>query len=61
MLLATLLLALGAAAPASAGNTHKILETCANGQIPTGYSQQAYDQALKQMPPNYPSTATART
>ncbi|HEY3827745.1 MAG TPA: hypothetical protein VGL57_00985 [Solirubrobacteraceae bacterium] len=51
MLLATLLLTLGAAAPASAGSTHKILETCANGQIPTGYSQQAYDQALKQMPP----------
>lgn len=51
MLLVALLLALGAAAPASAGSTHKILETCSNGQIPTGYSQQAYDQALKQMPP----------
>lgn len=46
-----LLLALGTAAAASAGSTHKILEACSNGNIPTGYSQHAYDQALKQMPP----------
>ncbi len=49
--LAALLLAFGAAAPAgAAGTVRKILETCSNGEIPTGYSQQAYDQALKQMP-----------
>jgi hypothetical protein len=50
-LFAALLLVLGTAAAASAGSTHKILETCSNGNIPTGYSQHAYDQALKQMPP----------
>lgn len=50
-LLAVALLALAAAAPASAGSTRKILETCSEGKIPRGYSQQAYDQALRRMPP----------
>ena len=50
-LFAALLLALSWAAPASASSTHKILEACSEGKIPTGYSQHAYDQALRQMPP----------
>jgi hypothetical protein len=50
-LLAALLIVLGAAAPASAGSTKKILEVCSEGKIPNGYSQQAYNDALKQMPP----------
>lgn len=52
-LLAALVIALLAAASAgaSAGSTKKILEACGEGKIPSGYSQQAYDQALKQMPP----------
>jgi hypothetical protein len=48
---ATLLLALAAAAPAGASEATKILEACSNGTQPTGYSQQAYSQAIKQMPP----------
>ncbi len=49
---AALALALVAAAPAAAASaTTKILEECAAGTLPTGYSQQAYNQALKQMPP----------
>jgi len=48
---AALLLALAAAAPASASEATKILEACSNGVLPTGYSQQAYSQAIKQMPP----------
>jgi hypothetical protein len=36
---------------AAASTTTKILEECAAGTLPTGYSQQAYNQALKQMPP----------
>jgi hypothetical protein len=49
---AALALALVAAAPAVAtSTTTKILEECAAGTLPTGYSQQAYNQALKQMPP----------
>ncbi len=50
-LLAAALLALATAAPAVAGSTKKILETCSEGKIPRGYSQQAYDQALHRMPP----------
>jgi hypothetical protein len=50
-LLAALLVVLGTAAPALAGSTKKILETCSEGGIPRGYSQQAYEQALKRMPP----------
>jgi hypothetical protein len=49
-LLAALLLVLSSAAPASAGSTRKILEACSEGRVPRGYSQQAYRQALKQMP-----------
>ena len=40
----------GARASASAASTNKILEECGEGKIPSGFSQQAYDQALKQMP-----------
>ena len=50
-LLAVLLLALTLATGASASSTKKILEACSEGKIPSGYSQQAYNQALKQMPP----------
>jgi hypothetical protein len=50
-LAAALLLLLAAAAPAQASEATKILEACSNGVLPTGYSQQAYSQAIKQMPP----------
>jgi hypothetical protein len=50
-LLVALLLALSFAASASANSTRKILEACSAGMVPSGYSQQAYNQALKQMPP----------
>jgi hypothetical protein len=50
-LLAVVLLVLGTAGPAFAGATKKILETCSEGRIPSGYSQQAYEQALRKMPP----------
>jgi hypothetical protein len=40
-----------AAAPASANQATKILEACAYGTMPTGYSQQAYNQALREMEP----------
>jgi hypothetical protein len=50
-LLAVLLLALTFATGASASSTKKILEACSEGKVPSGYSQQAYNQALKQMPP----------
>jgi hypothetical protein len=49
-LFAALLIVLGAAAPAHAGSVNKIFEDCGESKIPTGFSQQAYDQALKQMP-----------
>jgi hypothetical protein len=59
-LCAALLIALCAAAPAgarttvnasaSASSVNKIFEDCGESKIPTGFSQQAYDQALKQMP-----------
>jgi hypothetical protein len=48
--LAALLFALAAAAPASASSTTKILEACSEGKIPKGYSQQAYNRALRHMP-----------
>ncbi|HEY2767847.1 MAG TPA: hypothetical protein VGI76_06290 [Solirubrobacteraceae bacterium] len=50
-LFAAILITLSAAGPAFAGPTQKILETCSNGKIPNGYSQQAYEQALKKLPP----------
>lgn len=49
--LLAILLTLGVAGPALAGPTKKILETCSEGKIPSGYSQQAYEQALKNLPP----------
>ncbi len=36
-------------AAASASQAAKILEACSNGTEPVGYSQQAYNQAIKQM------------
>ncbi len=58
-----LALALVAAAPAAAASeTTKILEECAAGTLLTGYSQQAYNQALKELPPELAeSTPTAPT
>jgi hypothetical protein len=47
---AALALTLAVAAPAGASEVTKILETCANGTVPTGYSQQEYSQAIKKMP-----------
>ena len=55
---AALVLMLAATTPAtsageatkSASEVTKILEACSNGTLPTGYSQQAYSQAIKQMP-----------
>ncbi len=49
--IAAALLLLAGAAPAHASETTRILEACSNGTLPTGYSQQAYSQAIKQMPP----------
>jgi len=39
------------AAPAGASEVTKIYEACGNGTVPTGYSQQAYSQAIKEMEP----------
>jgi hypothetical protein len=50
-LAAALALSLLAAVPASASEVTKIYEDCGNSTVPTGYSQQAYNQAMKQMPP----------
>jgi hypothetical protein len=51
-LFAALALALLASASASAGGgVNKIFEDCGESKIPVGFSQQAYAQALKQMPP----------
>jgi hypothetical protein len=47
---AALTLTLAIAAPAGANEISKIYETCVNGTLPTGYSQQAYSQAIMQMP-----------
>jgi hypothetical protein len=38
-------------ATASASEVTKIYEACGNGTLPTGYSQQAYNQAIKEMEP----------
>jgi hypothetical protein len=46
---AALLISLAAAAPAGASEVTKILEACSNGTEPIGYSQQAYNRAIKQM------------
>jgi hypothetical protein len=50
LLAAALLLLLAGATPAGASDVSKIYETCINGTLPTGYSPQAYSQAIKQMP-----------
>lgn len=38
-------------ASANANEVTKIYEACGNGTVPTGYSQQAYSQAIKEMEP----------
>jgi hypothetical protein len=48
---AALMLLLAVAAPANASEVTKILQECSGGTVPTGYSQHAYSQAIKQMPP----------
>jgi hypothetical protein len=48
---AALLLLFAAGASASTSEVTKIYEACANGTQPTGYSQQAYSQAIKEMEP----------
>jgi hypothetical protein len=50
-LAAALVLAFPVTASASASEVTKIYEACANGTVPTGYSQQAYSQAIKEMEP----------
>jgi len=50
-LLTALLVALAAPVAASAGTTKKIFEDCGEERIPTGFSQQAYNQALRHVPP----------
>jgi hypothetical protein len=50
-LAAALALSLLVAVPASASEVTKIYEDCGNSTVPTGFSQQAYNQAMKQMPP----------
>jgi hypothetical protein len=49
-LAAALLLLLAAAAPAGASEATKVLEVCNSGAIPTGFSPQAYSQALREIP-----------
>jgi hypothetical protein len=46
-----LALVLALAAPAGASEVTKIYEDCGSEKLPTGFSQQAYNQAIKQMPP----------
>ncbi len=48
---AALALSLLIAVPASASEVTKIYEDCGIEKLPTGFSQQAYSQAMKQMPP----------
>jgi hypothetical protein len=48
---AALALSLLVAVPASASEVTRIYEDCGNSTVPTGFSQQAYNQAMKQMPP----------
>lgn len=48
---ATLSLAFPVTASASTSEVTKIYEACGNGTVPTGYSQQAYSQAIKEMEP----------
>ncbi len=46
-----LALAFPVTASANASEVTKIYEACGNGTVPTGYSQQAYSQAIKEMEP----------
>lgn len=48
---AALALSLLIAVPAGASEVTKIYEDCGVEKLPTGFSQQAYNQAMKQMPP----------
>ncbi len=50
-LTAALALSLFVAVPASASEVTRIYEDCGNSTVPVGFSQQAYNQAMKQMPP----------
>ncbi len=50
-LAAALSLVFPVAATASTSEVTKIYEACGNGTVPTGYSQQAYSQAIKEMEP----------
>jgi len=50
-LVAALALALPAGATASASEVTKIYEACGNNMVPTGYSQQTYAQAIREMEP----------
>jgi hypothetical protein len=51
MVVAALALAFPVTALANASEVTKIYEACGNGTVPTGYSQQAYSQAIKEMEP----------
>jgi hypothetical protein len=51
VVVATLALAFPVTASASTSEVTKIYEACGNGTVPTGYSQQAYSQAIKEMEP----------
>jgi hypothetical protein len=48
---AALVLVCAATASANEREVTKIYEACANGMVPTGYSQQTYSQAIKEMEP----------
>ncbi len=50
-LAAALALLFAAGASASEREVTKIYEDCGSGTVPTGYSQQAYSQAIKEMEP----------
>ncbi len=50
-LAAAFALACPIAATASTSEVTKIYEECSNEKVPTGYSQQAYSQAIKEMEP----------
>jgi hypothetical protein len=51
VVVAALVLAFPVAASASSSEVTKIYEACGNGTVPSGYSQQAYSQAIKEMEP----------
>jgi hypothetical protein len=51
VVMGALALALPATASASSSEVTKLYEACGNGTVPTGYSQQAYSQAIKEMEP----------